>query len=109
MRKCGDLADFEKCLKMMISWLRSALIQPRTSSGKSDVWWNHSGFERSRHAVRRPRAQPNTERLILGTRKSKHRVDDKFQLEGTEVDVKVHDTALFPKLVLGCINTDRCE
>ena len=29
--------------------------------------------------------------------------------DSTEVEVKLHDTALVPELVLGCINTDRCE
>ena len=59
MQKCADLVDFEKCLKLMISCPRSALIQPRMNSGKSDVSWRRSGFQRSRHAGRRPRAQPN--------------------------------------------------
>ena len=37
VRRCANLVDLEKCWKMIIYLQRSALIQPRTSLGKSDV------------------------------------------------------------------------
>ena len=39
VQKCANLVDLEKCCKMTIWWPKSALIQPRTSLGKSDVSW----------------------------------------------------------------------
>merc|ERR1711965_675650 len=39
VQKCANPVDFEKCCKMTIWWPKSALIQPRTSLGKSDVSW----------------------------------------------------------------------
>ena len=41
MQKYENLADLEKCRKMIIYLQRSALIQPRTSHGKSDVSWRY--------------------------------------------------------------------
>ena len=39
VQKCANLVDLEKCCKMTIWWPKSALIQPRTILGKSDVSW----------------------------------------------------------------------
>ena len=47
VHKCANLVDLEKCCKMIIWWPKSALIQPRTSPGKSDVSWRwqwHAGL-----------------------------------------------------------------
>ena len=45
VQKCANLVDLEKCWKMTIYLQRSALIQPRTSLGKSDVSWRWVLFE----------------------------------------------------------------
>ena len=39
VQKCVNLVDLEKCCKLTIWLPKSALIQPRTSLGKSDVSW----------------------------------------------------------------------
>ena len=39
MHKCVNLVHLEKSCRMTIWWPKSALIQPRTSLGKSDVSW----------------------------------------------------------------------
>ena len=67
---------------------KSALIQPRTSLGKSDVSWLCSWL-----ALR--------DRVALA-------------VPGVEVPMQTeqlaaHDKTLFPRLVLGCINADLCK
>ena len=37
MQKCANLVELEKCCKMTIWLQKSALIQPRTSLGKSEI------------------------------------------------------------------------
>ena len=43
VQKCVYLLDLEKCCEMTIWWPKSALIQPRTSLGKSDLSWRAEG------------------------------------------------------------------
>ena len=51
VQKCANLVDLEKCCKMTIWWPKSALVQPRTSLGKSDVSWQ-DGWDNACRSVR---------------------------------------------------------
>ena len=96
----------QNCCKMRI-WLQNFVsIQPRTSLEKSDVSWPTA-------VVKSWPVRPLAGRRVLlelGVAEARQPTDERLGRRGAALRIAVgHDTSLFSRLVLGCIETKFCN
>ena len=104
VQKCENLVDLEKPEKMIIWTQKSTLIQPRTSPPKFVRPRTMSSAPvpdvESRTAMRLRRTQSRLLPCLCAEDRARPRPEPRARRAHR------HDTSLFPRLVLGCINAD---
>ena len=105
----AHFVDLEKCCKMSIWLQKSVLMQPRTGLGKSDVSWHGPALGGRPAARPRPCASRLRPSMSWTCHASVAPSVGSRLSAGERAGSTCHDTSLFPRPVLGCINTDFCN